>query len=242
MAADSAPAPTIFRFATAVLACARRSARQRPSAAGTGAPAARGAARALLLVALACIDAPVAADTLTGALVRVLDGDTVEVRDAGNDLHRIRLAGIDAPESGQPFGTQAKRHLLALVGGASVTVDWHKRDRYGRIVGKVMRDGADANLALVEAGFAWWYREYQREQSPRDRELYAAAESRARTRGAGLWADPRAIPPWEWRDRPAVPGQDAIACPCGTGQVCTGPKGGRFCVRESGTKKYFPRD
>ena len=182
------------------------------------------------------------ADNLSGTVVRVLEGDTVDVLAVDKPLHLVRLAGIDAPERGQPFGTKAKQHLLALVGGDPVVVEWHKRDRYRRIVGKIMIDGSDANLAMVEAGFAWWYREYAGEQSRVDRGLYEAAESRARRQRIGLWSDPRPIAPWAWRDRPATPEQDAIACPCDSGRLCTGPKGGRFCVRESGSKQYFPRD
>jgi endonuclease YncB( thermonuclease family) len=126
-----------------------------------------------------------------------------------------------------------------------VTVDWHKRDRYDRLVGKLMLDGADVNLALVRAGYAWWYREYAGEQSPSDRRLYEAAETAARREGVGLWADPWPIAPWDWRDGgptagPAKPSSGA--CPCDSGRLCTGPKGGIFCLRESGSKQYFPRD
>ena len=70
-------------------------------------------------------------------MVRVLDGDTVEVL-VGRTPRRVRLAGIDAPEKARPWGTKAKRKLLDLVGGRAVQVDWHKRDKYGRTVGKVL--------------------------------------------------------------------------------------------------------
>ncbi len=186
---------------------------------------------------------PAYADTLLGKVVHILDGDTVEVLDANKDTHRVRLAGIDAPESKQPFGTKAKQQLSARVGGEAVSVAWHKRDRYDRLVGKIMLDGADVNLALVRAGYAWWYREYAGEQSPSDRRLYEAAENAARREGAGIWADPRPIAPWDWRDGgKAVPAKpNSGPCPCDSGRLCTGPKGGIYCVRESGSKQYFPR-
>ena len=202
-----------------------------------------------LLPALLVLTLPISsqthADTLLGKAVRILDGDTVEVLDARKRTHRVRLAGIDAPESKQPFGAKAKRALSSLVAGETVAVDWHKRDRYDRLVGKIMLDGADVNLALVRAGYAWWYREYAGEQSPSDRRLYEAAEKAARREGVGLWADPRPIAPWDWRDggttaAPAKPGLGA--CPCDSGRLCTGPRGGIYCVRESGSKQYFPRD
>ena len=69
------------------------------------------------------------ADTLTGKVVRVLDGDTVEVLDIETNAHRIRLTGIDAPETGQAFGTKAKRRLIELAAGKVVQVEFDKRDK-----------------------------------------------------------------------------------------------------------------
>ncbi len=76
---------------------------------------------------------------------------------------------------------------------------WVKRDRYGRIVGFVIVDGQDVNLAQVKAGMAWFYRYYQKELSPEDRRRYAKAEDQARTDRLGLWQDKNPMPPWEWR-------------------------------------------
>lgn len=142
-----------------------------------------------------------AAETLTGRVVKITDGDTVHVLDNVKERHKIRLQGIDAPERGQPFGKRAKEHLSSLVAGADVKVDWHKRDRYKRIIGKVIHVGSDVNLAMVNAGYAWWYRKYAHEQSPVDQVLYEAAENNARATRAGLWLDPNPVPPWKWRRR-----------------------------------------
>ncbi len=142
---------------------------------------------------------PAAAATLRGRVVAVADGDTITVLDAARRRSRVRLAGIDAPESRQPFGAAAKRSLSALVFGADVEVEYRKRDRYGRIVGRVLRDGHDAGLAQIEAGLAWHYRHYASEQSPQDRAAYAQAEHDARAVRRGLWADRAPLAPWEWR-------------------------------------------
>ena len=83
--------------------------------------------------------------------------------------------------------------------GQQVTVEYQKRDRYGRIVGKVLLDGIDACLEQVKAGFALHYKEYQHEQSPEDQRLYAEAEIRAREERLGLWRENNPIPPWEHR-------------------------------------------
>ncbi len=76
---------------------------------------------------------------------------------------------------------------------------WVKRDRYGRIVGFVIVDGHDVNLAQVKSGMAWFYRYDQKELSAENRRLYAKAEDQARTDRLGLWQDKNPMPPWEWR-------------------------------------------
>ncbi len=143
---------------------------------------------AFALIALLFLP-PVYADTFVGKVVRILDGDTVEVLDAQKRTHRTRLSGVDAPELKQPFGAKAKRVLSDLVAGETLTVEVRKRDRYDRLIGKLVLDGVDVNLALVRAGYAW-YRAFAGEQSPSDRTLYEAAETAARREGVGLWSDP----------------------------------------------------
>jgi endonuclease YncB( thermonuclease family) len=149
---------------------------------------------------------------LHGKVVGVADGDTITVVDGARALHKVRLAGIDAPEKNQPYGGEARRHLVALVFGKPVVVTWHKLDRYGRLVGRVglTVPGAcgrpdcarveDVGLAQVESGLAWHYRQYQNEQSPEERGRYALAEQEARTKREGLWRDARPVPPWEYRN------------------------------------------
>ena len=78
---------------------------------------------------------------------------------------RFRLQGIDAPERRQAYGTKSKEHLSEWVAGRFVVVETDKRDRYGRVVGKVLVGGKDVCLAQVVAGFAWHYKKYQNEQT-----------------------------------------------------------------------------
>ncbi len=89
------------------------------------------------------------ADSLTGKVVKITDGDTLYVLDANYEQHKIRLAGIDAPERKQAYGLASRKHLVSIVAGQEVTVEYQKRDRYGRIVGKVLVDGIDACLEQV---------------------------------------------------------------------------------------------
>jgi endonuclease YncB( thermonuclease family) len=141
----------------------------------------------------------VQAEILAGRVVKIADGDTLTVLDASKQQHRIRLTGIDAPEKKQAFGTVSKQHLAELVFGKVVDVEWYKRDRYQRVLGKVLVDGQDANLEQIKAGLAWHYKQYGKDQQLVDRRLYAEAQEAASIKGVGLWRDPGPIPPWDFR-------------------------------------------
>lgn len=139
------------------------------------------------------------ADTLPAKVIAVADGDTLTALDENHTKHTIRLSGIDAPEKRQPFGRVSRQSLIELAAGRPVVIEWAKTDRYGRKVGRVLVEGQDINLAQIQRGLAWHYKQYQREQSAADRQSYAEAEELARTAQAGLWRDPDPAPPWEFR-------------------------------------------
>lgn len=140
------------------------------------------------------------ADVLRGRVVSIADGDTLTVLDDGHRQHKVRLSGIDAPEKKQPFGNRSRQSLGELAFGKTLSVQWTKRDRFGRIVGKLVDDhGVDLNLQQVRRGMAWWYEKYSREQAPEDLRKYAQAEDQARATGVGLWADQAPVPPWDYR-------------------------------------------
>lgn len=141
----------------------------------------------------------VSAAQLFGVVVALADGDTLTVLDGSNTQHKVRLSGIDAPEKSQAYGDLSRMHLAELVFRRQVVVEWTKRDKYGRVVGKVFVDGLDSGFAQVEAGLAWHYKAYQREQSTEDRVAYQVAEDAARSKRMGLWKDPSSIPPWNFR-------------------------------------------
>ena len=165
--------------------------------------------RSLLIVSLLLLGVA-HADTLLGRVVGVADGDTITVLDADRQQHKIRLQGIDAPEKAQPFGERSKQSLSRMVFGKDVRVEWDKRDKYTRIVGKVWVQPEscpscpmtlDAGHAQITVGLAWLYRKYANEQSPQDRGAYEFSEQEARANRVGLWSEPGPIPPWEWRRR-----------------------------------------
>ncbi len=153
---------------------------------------------AALLIALAIV---ARAETISGKVVAITDGDTITILDANKQQHKIRLAGIDAPERGQAFGQAAKRKLSELVFNRQVTVEFTKRDRWKRIVGLVSLDGRDINEAMIRAGFAWFFKRYERELDAGRRQSYARAEAVAREGKRGLWNDPGAVAPWDYRRR-----------------------------------------
>jgi len=157
--------------------------------------------RYLVVLGLLVQSGQILADTIEGRVVGVSDGDTITVLDARRKQHKIRLAGIDAPESKQAFGQASKKHLSDLVFNRDVILDCGKTDRYKRKVCVVMVDGQDANLAQVKAGMVWWYRAYAKEQIPEHRAQYQEAEMDAQRQRLGLWRDAEPMPPWEWRHR-----------------------------------------
>jgi endonuclease YncB( thermonuclease family) len=134
-------------------------------------------------------------------VVGVSDGDTITILDRAKVQHKIRLSGIDAPEKGQAFGDRAKENLSRLVFDKTVEAHCHKKDRYGREVCKVTRGSTDVNLEQLKAGFAWWYREYAKEQTSQERDEYAREEEGAKAARLGLWKNAKPVPPWEWRKR-----------------------------------------
>lgn len=154
---------------------------------------------AFALAFVLCSSAYAYAEEITGRIVSVHDGDTATLLTAEKNQVKIRLAGIDAPELKQAYGRVSRDHLASLIANHTVTVTIYKKDRYGRSVGKILVGSIDANLEQVQAGLAWHYKKYEREQEPDDRQIYADAEVRARTAGIGLWRDDDPTPPWVWR-------------------------------------------
>jgi endonuclease YncB( thermonuclease family) len=132
-------------------------------------------------------------EQLEGRAVKIADGDTFTLLTTGKTQVKIRLNGIDAPEKGQDYWVASKDFLGKLLAGRSLRVRVTGKDRYGRLIGDVYVDRLWVNSSMVEAGLAWHFLKYSH-----DPEL-AKAEAEARKQLAGLWKQPGAIPPWEFR-------------------------------------------
>ncbi len=148
-----------------------------------------------ILFLLLLVGSPAAAETLSGRVVGITDGDTLTLLTVDRVQVKVRLAEIDAPEARQPYGQRAKQALAALAFGREVDVSVVDQDRYGRQVGRVHAGSVDVNAELVRLGSAWVYRRYSRDPA------LLVLEEEARSARRGLWGLPEADrqPPWEWR-------------------------------------------
>ncbi|WP_419187813.1 thermonuclease family protein [Stieleria bergensis] len=129
-------------------------------------------------------------------LLRVIDGDTIEVLSPEFAKTRIRINGIDAPERGQPFSNVSKTTLIGLLRLDTVQYEKTGTDRYGRVVAEIYVADERIALKLVQLGVAWHYKQYSKDK------LLAAAEDKARTSKLAIWSDQNPVAPWDWRRRP----------------------------------------
>ena len=147
---------------------------------------------AALLVFLLHAVSPAQAD-VRGRVVSVHDGDTLTVLVERRQV-KVRLTDIDAPELKQPFGSRSRQSLAELCFGKEASLEVRGQDRYKRTLATITCAGTDANAEQVRRGYAWTYTRFARSDSP-----LIAIESEARSAHRGLWADPVAVAPWDWR-------------------------------------------
>lgn len=153
----------------------------------------------LFLLCLAWAAAsPAHARTMHGVVIVVVDGDTVlfkpdHAHTSGRAFLKVRLAGIDAPETDQPYGDAATRELAARVLNRRVAVTSVATDVYGRTIAHIHMAGHEVGTELVQSGFAW-----VATRSRGAAEL-AKAQRQARLDQRGLWQGAAPMPPWEWR-------------------------------------------
>ena len=139
-------------------------------------------------------------------VVRIVDGDTIQVIDSNGIKFKIRLLGIDTPETKQRFGYESSLSLKKIIDGKAVIIiskteknKPYTLGRYKRIIGKIILNGKDINLEMVQKGMAWHYKKYIKSQNVEDRQSYNNAEQDARLNKIGLWSDVNPVAPWEWR-------------------------------------------
>jgi micrococcal nuclease len=126
--------------------------------------------------------------TVSGTIVSVADGDTVRARLDSGPTIRVRLEGIDAPERGEPFGTQARNATRVMLFNKKVRLKATDVDRYDRLVARIALEGKDSSIELVKAGLACHFTRFVNDP------LLAQAQLSARTAGRGFWAADAAKP------------------------------------------------
>jgi endonuclease YncB( thermonuclease family) len=146
----------------------------------------------VLVALLCCLAMGARAESFTGKVIAVLDGDTVMVLRNGKPV-KVRLANIDAPEKVQPYGKQSRQSLLELAGKKQAQIDTQAVDQYGRLIGSIRVDGIDVNREQVRRGMAWEYSHYHSDKT------YVALQSEAQQARRGLWAQSGPQAPWQWR-------------------------------------------
>lgn len=135
--------------------------------------------------------------SLPGRVVSVADGDTLIVVTTGGEVRKIRLYGIDCPESLQAWGKEAAVFSRSLVLFAEVSLEEMDTDQYGRSVAIVtLADGRVLNEELLQQGYAWVYSGYCKAARCR---YWQSLENAARNKKIGLWRDKKPVPPWRWR-------------------------------------------
>ena len=154
-------------------------------------------------------------ERVVGEVVGITDGDTLTLLVDRSQI-KVRLAEIDTPERGQPWGTRARQALADMVFRKQVNVEVTDIDRYGRSIGRIWLGDRDINRELVAGGHAWVYRRYMTDNS------LLKEEAAAREKAQGLWSMPNPIPPWDWRrgSRTAPDSSGKADENCGSKQYC----------------------
>jgi micrococcal nuclease len=134
----------------------------------------------------------VLAEDITGKVVSVIDGNTIEVQQVDQTIYKVVLAGIDCPEIGQEFGDKAKKFLEKIILNKSVSVKLQGKDRWGNYLGVVLADDDDPRVKLLKEGLAW-----TAEKNPS--EDLEPLRQWAEQKGKGLWKEENPTPPWTYR-------------------------------------------
>ena len=136
---------------------------------------------------------------LIGKCTYVQDGDSLKlIPDGETEEVRVRLYGIDAPEKGQEFSNQSREHLRKLTLKKNIRVEVQDTDRYGRYIGKVYVGSTYVNQEMLRAGLAWYYGHHA--DNNKDADLQKA-QQRARKAAKGLWSNPDAVNPRQFREK-----------------------------------------
>jgi endonuclease YncB( thermonuclease family) len=165
--------------------------------------------------------------TYTARVQTVTDGDTYDVRVSQGQTFTVRLWGIDAPETSQPYGMAATRAARRYMDGKRVGIEVEDIGRYGRAVASVETGGGNLGHMLVRDGLGWWYREHASNATELQR-----LQRQVRNAERGLWSQARPTAPWEWRDRQSETSG-------GAGETSTQDRNCSDFSTQSGAQRFF---
>jgi endonuclease YncB( thermonuclease family) len=151
----------------------------------------------LVIGLLVCLHKVATAATIEAKVIQVESGNRLVVSNTSRAL-KVRLKAVAPPESAQPFSEAAREHLTALVLNKAVVVEYTQLSD-GYFAARVFLNGVDVGSQMLRDGAAWFDRSFEYTLSDSDRELYARCEQMARAEKRGLWQDPAAVAPWEFR-------------------------------------------
>ena len=139
--------------------------------------------------------------TFTARVTYVCDGDSIWVKPRWNRHTKLRLIGMDAPETEQAFGRDATETLRRKIAGETVTVTAVGVDPYGRLISRILLGRTDISEFMIKEGLAWPYQRYYARLTQNEVVRYNAAYESAKKARRGLWQEKNPLAPWTWREQ-----------------------------------------
>lgn len=138
-------------------------------------------------------------ESTEGKVIKVIDGDSIKVKDSdGNELE-VQIEGTDAPEAKQEYGKESTDALRKLVMDRDVRLTWTKKDNFDRLLAQVFVGEEHVNAKMIQDGHAWHFKRYNKS------EKLAALEEEARKEKRGLWRTENPQAPWDYRKENRAP-------------------------------------
>ena len=151
-----------------------------------------------IIIGLSVSDGARAKAIVYAKVTSVVDGNTIEVLTKENQKFKVLLYGIDSPELGQKFGTEAKKFIEGIVLNKQVEIEFKQKDSHGNHIGIVIfEDRVDLRIELLKEGLAWT----AEKNFPKELEPY---RTWAQRKGRGLWQQENPVPPWIYRRQKAM--------------------------------------
>lgn len=138
-------------------------------------------------------------ESIKGKVSKVIDGDSLKVKDSVGKEFEVQIEGTDAPEAKQQYGKESTDALRKLVADRDVRLTWTKKDNFDRLLAQVFVGEEHINAKMIQEGHAWHFKRYNKS------ETLAALEDEARKEKRGLWGVENPQAPWDYRKENRAP-------------------------------------